>query len=163
MTIGNLIKRYGWTEESVKKLIHSRMKNVPIGRASRTSLRFFIPLYKKLRKACIGRKDIRWGIGNSSELWLRNKEKDRLFFYDFSIESLKVIIEFNGSKFHAKTEKDKLLYRSAKVQMETDALKKRTAEKFGYSVLVVWDYEANTSKMEEMFKYIRNRMKYETM
>lgn len=163
MSVGNLKSVYGWTDEEIKKLIESRRNSVSFGKASKESLRFFVPLYRKLRKAGIDKDDVCWGIGKSSELWLHNIVQDRVFFYDFAIKSLKIIVEFNGSKFHAKTENDKLLYRNAKTQMATDAIKKKTAEDLGYAFFVVWDYEATVSRIDEMFGAIQVRRINETV
>lgn len=88
------------------ELKEKRTNIVPFGKASKESLKLFIPLYKYLRKNNILREDIYFGISGSNEYFLRSM-KDKLFCkYDFTILSHKLIIEYDGIYWHNDKEKD---------------------------------------------------------
>ena len=76
------------------------MKNCNIrgAAASAASLFYFMPFKNFLLNEDLNCNDIMVGDGVSKELKL--VEDGRLFFYDFTIESLKIIIEFDGVAFH---------------------------------------------------------------
>lgn len=85
--------------------------------------------------------------------------------YDFCIENIKLIIEFNGDFFHANpiTYKpdDLLEFKKLTAQeiWDKDAAKIKLAEDAGYKVIVVWesDYKSNKQKViSELLEIINN-------
>lgn len=135
-------------------------KAVRWGKASKQSLEYFIPLYKKLRKFGIAKDDLYFGITGSSEYRLKGEFGTRI--YDFCILSHKIIIEFHGMAFHAKTEEDskcrdnpfgETLYTSWK----NDCYKKLLAIQNGFDIIELWSDEEspNTSKLEDLLTKLR--------
>lgn len=83
------------------------------------------------------------------ETWLRYKVKDHnnYFFYDFSIMSLKILIEYNGDYWH----RNPKFYEATEENIEIwkkDEFKKEIAEEQGFQILYVWDsdYKENKEK-----------------
>lgn len=131
---------YGY--ERAKEIIASR--SVPFGKASKESLKYFIPLYKWLRKKGYMRGDVKFGIKGSKEKYICVNKK--LYFYDLTIESLNVIIEFNGTAFHPKTRdqsgwKSPFKGYSAAECFDDYEKKVRCANDAGYDVFIVWSDE----------------------
>lgn len=94
------IKKYGEVDGlKIFKRKKEKLHEFYRGRASKESLKFLIPLYKKLRENGIERNDIYIGLKGSKEYFLID-EHNKIYFYDFTILSKKIIIEYNGEKFH---------------------------------------------------------------
>lgn len=100
-----MIKRHG--EEKGTYLFNKRiekytksMEGKRSGYTSKESKRFFIPLYKKLRRLGYNKEDIKWGIKGSKEWFLTRDVGNKVYFYDFTIPSKKLIIEYNGIGWH---------------------------------------------------------------
>ncbi len=136
------------------------------GIASAESLKYFIPLYKKLRKSGILRDDIYLGINGSKEWFLSDRETKSFFLYDFTIRSLKIIIEYNGFIFHPNPEKlttqewekwttpFSTCKKTADQKYELDCLKLEVAKSKGFKVLEIWsndDFENNWQKIKSIF------------
>jgi 5-methylcytosine-specific restriction endonuclease McrA len=102
------LRKCNFDESSAKKLFMElkQKRCIPLGRASKESLRYFIPLYKYLRNNGIDKSDIYWGISGSNEYWLRDVNNNLFFMYDFTILSHKLIIEYDGIRWHNDKEKD---------------------------------------------------------
>jgi hypothetical protein len=79
---------------------------VPIGKASKESLRYFIPLYRFLRSSGIKRTDIYLGISGSQEYFIFDQETKKFRLYDFVILSKKLILEYDGKYWHSNKEYD---------------------------------------------------------
>lgn len=151
----NRILKY---KDSMQKILSSKKIN---GSVSKESLKFFIPFYKKIRKLGISRDDINFGINGSREFFI----KDLLFdyntgrFYDFTIKSLKIIIEYNGSFWHPTNREDWknpwISYDDAKY---TDQYKEKLAKNFGMDYFIVWDFDNKTDKMEMLLNYVKEKM-----
>ena len=67
-------------------------KMVSFSNASKESLNVFLPLYNKYKNDVL----VYIGIDESNEYFLRDGKS--IYFYDFTIPSLKIIVEYNGSK-----------------------------------------------------------------
>lgn len=98
------IDKYGHIEGNEKYDDRLKKRIVPMSKSSKEAYHFFIPIYKFLRKNGIEKNDIYWGIGHSNE-WFINTNGS-IFFYDFTIPKLNIILEYNGIKFHPKSEWD---------------------------------------------------------
>ena len=88
-----------------------------------------------------------------SELFIYDTENKRIFFYDLYIDKYKLIIEYNGSKFHPsplltdierENWKQLCTYKSAYTVDENDLKKKNLAIAKGYKIISVWDYQVNS-------------------
>lgn len=103
VTINSFVKKYGEEEGKRQYLLYRQKTVVPFCKASKTSLKIFIPIYKFLRNNNISRSDIYLGVNGSKEYFIRNGVN--FYSYDFVVKSKKIIIEFHGSKFHPNYEK----------------------------------------------------------
>lgn len=127
MSIENLRNRYGWTEDRLIALSRKRRTSVKFGRASKESLKVFLPLYKWLRRRGYARDDILFGVSGSYEFSLL--QDSRIYYYDFLIKPLNLIIEFNGVLFHARKDTDNLLYNHSAIEVQKkDEIKKKSGD-----------------------------------
>lgn len=142
-TIEGYIERYG--EENGRKEYNKTMEKKALGTpTSKESLKFFIPIYKQIRKY-ISKEDIFWGISGSKEYFLWDSENSKIFFYDFTILSKKIIIEYHGKRWHPnpswdleKWEKWELFGVNANEKRYLDMYKNSVAEKKGFTVIEVF-------------------------
>lgn len=141
MSFENLRNNYGWSEEQIIQLRKQRCSSVPFGRASKESLKLFLPLYKWLRRNGVQRTDILFGVNGSKEFQLVTN--DYLFSYDFTIKNLKIIIEFHGIKFHARDKDDILVRGKSEDIILRDEMKKNAAIENGFDVLIMWSDETD--------------------
>jgi len=118
-------------------------KMVGFCKASKESLTVLMPVYEKYNDKI----RIYLGIDGNTEYFLR--DDDSIRFYDFTIPELKIIVEFNGSKFHANAEllseqqllewKSLFSNESADLVIAKDTVKRKIAECHGYTLLTIWD------------------------
>jgi len=95
----------GDLEESFKQYKNTIIKKtVSLGKASKISLSFFIPLYDILIKIGFHDEDLFFGYENKKEFFLYNEVDRQIRFYDFAIKSKKILIEFDGLVFHPQNE-----------------------------------------------------------
>lgn len=107
-----------------------KKRTIGFNRSSKEAFRFLLPIYKFLRKHDIDKKEIYWGVGSSNE-WFINCD-NCLFFYDFTIPSLRIIIEFHGIVFHPKENEHSWISiygETYENKYSIDKLKKEIAEK----------------------------------
>lgn len=112
--------------------------------ASKLSLKYFIPLIKWLQNEYnLDLNDIKIGYKDSKEKiinYIDNNNRTRFVRYDFCIESLKIIIEFDGIFYHPpKDDSEKELLNwfhpfniNPYYLLEQDELKEKLAIKNGY-------------------------------
>lgn len=116
--------------------------------SSRESILFFIKVYKILRNNGIMIDDIKWGIKGSKEFFLYDSDRNKIFWYDFTILSKKIIIEYHGSRWHPnpKWDKDKLdrwslFGMSSSDKLLFDDYKNSIARNNGFHLIELWDHE----------------------
>ncbi len=160
------IDKYG---EEVGNLMYDdilKKRIVSMSKCSIESYRFLIPIYKHLRKSGISLDDIYWGVGKSNE-WFLNRDGN-LFFYDFTIRSLGIIIEYHGIKFHPKRglnneelKKWKCLYSNIGYdeKLNMDILKEKIAIKCGFDYYYVYSDDNLLEKQEYLIKIINDKIK----
>jgi very-short-patch-repair endonuclease len=167
-SLPNCVEYYlelGYDELQSAELVRKEQSKrlVSFGSASKESLRIFVSLYKYLRRLGLSRKEIWWGIGGSSEYFI--KSKHRVCFYDFVIPKLKLIIEYNGSRYHPtkstlKCEKKcrRIVgcknIEDAKFKYKKDQQKLRIAKKNGFDVLVLWDTISTEENIAKVKKFV---------
>lgn len=152
----DLIEKYG--EEEAAQIIRNRQKGkAALTKASKSSYKYFLPLYELLTQTHdILKEDVCWGVGEDNEfLIIKNNKR---YYYDFTILSLKIIIEFNGHKFHPKTPDD-VNWRNPYVPELTafqkyteDRKKEQVAIEQGFRVITVFDN--NLPSIENLIKDI---------
>lgn len=93
-----------------------------------------------------------FGVSGSTEFSLMGDE--RVYFYDFLIKPLKVLIEYNGVLFHARNETDTLLFgHNALDIMKKDQLKEEVALRNGFRLFVVWSDDIEVLDKLQTFIY----------
>jgi hypothetical protein len=132
------------------------------GKASKESLKILIPLYKFCRKLGIQRNDIMIGITGSKEFSLRDNKK--IFYFDFTISSLKIIIEYNRYEFHPDPEimshdeikNFKYPYKNISITSKIEHEKKKhlIAKDNGYNIIKFWSHKPYNSQIESIKKEI---------
>jgi very-short-patch-repair endonuclease len=161
ITIDNLKKKYGTYEEALSRYNDWRKKvSVPICRASKESLETFEPLIDILiNQFDVKIEDIYIGHKEKSEFFIRKDEF--LYFYDFTIRSKKIIIEFNGVLFHPKLENtdwinpfDKKI--DSKTAYNKQQNKIKIAVESGFKVLEIWSDEDNN--LDRCVNFIKNNI-----
>lgn len=114
------------------------------GRSSKESLKIFDRIAQQVSHlpiTCI------YGHENGCEWWLKTQD-NKIKYYDFTIPELKIIIEYNGEKYHPNTSKlsqQELLewktpYTNTTAQevIRNDEIKRRTALAYGYTIKYIW-------------------------
>jgi very-short-patch-repair endonuclease len=152
--------------------IFETQKNLKVKflKASKASLKILQPLYTFLIDNNIFDKDdIFLGIEGVKEFFI--KTVNNIYFYDFTIKSKKIIVEYNGKAWHPNWEKysiedciknfsNKKI--DAKKAIEKDKNKINTAKENGFNVLILWEedgYDYNQQKLKNFL--IQNNINYE--
>lgn len=116
------------------------------GKASKLSLSTFRDVESYLVEShSISADDIWIGDDTRREYFLWDKKEKRIYFYDFTIPSKKIIIEYNGCYYHPKNKEDD------EVKWEYDQRKLQVAKENGFFVVVVWD-DTSIKKNQEYLK-----------
>jgi len=128
-----------------------------IGKASKESLIIFNPLIEWcINNINILIDDIYIGIDDKKEYFIPYNKK--IFFYDFTIKSKKIIIEFNGVLFHAKDEfsnwNNPFTNESAFDNIKRNELKKNIAINNGFKLIEIWSDEDPIINLELCKKFI---------
>lgn len=152
----NAIKEHGIVAADaflIKKLKGNRarfLKNSFGPRVSKESTKYLGILYNFLQENGFNDKDVLWGK-TEKVIYLTENSFAKRRYYDFCVEKLKIIIEYNGSAFHV--DKEKLSEHdfnnwvspwgtSAEMSYSYDKVKKELAESHGYDVYYIWDKSA---------------------
>lgn len=105
------------------------------------------------------------GLFGEHEYFIRDNSKNTLYFYDYTLLDLKIIVEYNGSIWHPNKEvftteayknwkhpfNDEI---SADDIYNKDKYKINFAKSNGYNIIVVWDFDKN--KKEKVINFIQD-------
>ena len=158
----NFIRVHG-LEEGTKRWNNYKNSNAGYN-ASKQSLDFFEPLTKHLINKGIDSEDI-WFGGNDS-IEFKIETKDKLYSYDYTILSKKIIIEFNGNHVHPSKEllgenwndwKCAWTGESADEKHSQDMKKLKIAENEGFTVIEIWDYEDKSEALEYCIRLVEDK------
>lgn len=143
-------------------------KCVSLGKASKESLEIFIPIRDWLLSKGFKNEDILFGVSGSKEICIYNKESKKRYYYDFCIQSLNLIIEYNGETFHPNYNKYKMEYlkenwshpynkeiNSSDI-IKSDKIKIKNAISNGYDIHIIWS--SDIDKVEHIKKIIKNKI-----
>jgi very-short-patch-repair endonuclease len=142
-----------------KNFISSMNSSVVANRASKESLKFFVPLYKKCRKLGLSKNEIYFGMGSSREFFIRKKQhKNGGNFYDFTIPKLKIVVEYNGLFWHPR---EKSKWRNPWFTFEEaqkrDEERKKLCEERGFELYEVWSDSDMVEQINRIFKKIEEK------
>lgn len=160
-TLENFIKKYGEKigVDKYREMVENRKIN-STKYSSKQATKFFLVLYKKLRKiGVIGPKEPYFAISGSKERFILDQKNKKIFFYDFCIEKLKIIVEYHGTVFHPREDLEwkQIFEGMAKTKEEAylkEIHKETTAKNKGYDYLVVWSDADERSEIEKLVNYI---------
>jgi very-short-patch-repair endonuclease len=140
--IKSYIEKYG-KEEGTKRFFE--MVNKSRGNAkitvSKSSQKFFNRLYKKLNKSL--RDQVRYHSLNGEKEVIESSIK--YYLLDFCLTEKRLVIEYNGSYWHANPEKydetfvNKTTGKTAEEIWESDKRKIEFLESEGYKVKIIWE------------------------
>lgn len=123
--------------------------NQKINRVSKESLKYFIKLeeiFNARGYSCRYGMDELPLVLNLNEYNLY--KKNRMFFYDFCVPDLNLIIEYHGKRFHDDIDYDKTIGTTVEqllnVEYNKDFYKKWFAESRGYEVLILRSWSITT-------------------
>jgi len=113
------------------------------GKASKESMLVFGELYNWCIEIGLSEDDIYIGNENKSEFFIQTGK--RVYFYDFTIRSEKLIIEFHGTTFHVREDDpDRKKWRNPftnenwKTNVKKTRIKNKVATKRGFKILEIW-------------------------
>ncbi len=133
-------------------------RTVNFSKSSKEAYHFFVPIYKYLRKSGLRLSDIYWGVGSSNEWFINNSEY--VFFYDFTIKPIKLIIEYHGSSFHPKENDSNWVSPYGidyQTQLQIDKLKERIAIESGFDYISVYS-DDKSNKQKSIIEYITKKL-----
>ena len=146
--VDSFIERHGDSglekyEQACKKRYETRLsrhgKIFDNPGVSKSSLRFFVPLYRLLRKSGFKKEDIMWGIKGAREFTTRDPETNSSYSYDFTILSKKLILEFNDPFWHPREpEKWNNPFRTYEELFNKDKQKLKVVRRFGFDIIYIW-------------------------
>ena len=135
-------------------------------KASKASLKVFIPLIKKLlNKNIISNEDYYIGFEDKNEYFIANSNKF-FYSYDFTIPKYNIIIEFNGKLWHPRKNDYDGDYNNdcyfgfipAEKELE-DKNKINQAKLKGFYVLEIWDYDTIDKNIDKCYSFIMENIK----
>lgn len=167
------LKKSGGDHKMAQKIYEERCltKSIMFGKASKESLGVFSIIFDWLLENGFSKKDVLYGVEGSYEICLYDSITKYRYYYDFCIEPLKLIIEYNGEKFHPNYEKFSRNYlvenfkhpydRTTSVDefIKKDKDKIQNALNHGYDIHVIWS--SDEDKIEKIKKIIKNKINYE--
>lgn len=136
-----------------------------MSRASKESLRLFIPLIEKLKNAeILNMVDYYIGIDDKREWFIHNGKS--ICLYDFCIPELAIIVEYHGECFHPNIRKYSLeelkTWKSPfgltlNNAIAKDKLKRELAIEKGFHIIEVYSSEDISGHVETIFNLINER------
>lgn len=130
-------------------------------RVSKSSIKFFDECLNRLQKEGIKFKKVYYNE-NEWDFW--DYETKRIYFYDFCIPEIKILIEYNGIMYHPKywmmpEEELKLWNSPYKVngitQRDIDIRKETLAKERGFRFLTIWEDEEIESSYTKAINFIK--------
>lgn len=127
------------------------------GYVSKESLKFFIPLYKYCRKLGLKREDIFLGVTGSKEFFIKdnNANYNTGKFYDFTIKSLKIIVEYNGTYWHPRNREEWKNPTDFDTALASDIYKQNLAKNIGMDYNVVWSDDDKVEALNYLKQHIK--------
>ena len=159
----NFIRVHG-IEEGSKRWLNYKNSNAGYF-ASQASLDFFKPITDALLNKGLEINDLWFGGDDSFEFKIESNEK--LYSYDYTILPLKLIFEFNGHHVHPSKEllgekwnewRCAWTGETADEKHSADMEKISIAEKEGFTVIEIWDYEDKNNAFEKCMDLINQRI-----
>lgn len=155
ITLDNMIRIYGEMEGKIR---YEKYINTSHCFYSKISKELFDEISDQFKNV-----DFKYA---DTEMGLYDNINHKYNKYDFTDTKNKLIIEFNGEHFHAKTPDDKNFFNpynpelTAAEQYKLDEDKKICAERNGYKILYIWENEYKNNKqfvLKKCLNFLRNK------
>lgn len=135
-------------------------------KVSKTSVLFFTEVLTRLQKENIqfDNTDV---YMNTNEYYIYDRELKTIYFYDFCIPKIKIMVEFNGIKYHPlptlsenelKNWKSLFYNVSGTYQRARDLRKEEIAISKGFNFLTVWDNDEIENSLNNVITLIKNNL-----
>jgi len=161
--LNSLQLKYGETD-GYNKWKASKLKSIATqfsgGSVSKESIRFFIPLYKFCRRLGIPKEKIYFGIKGSREFFIKdmNISHNGGKFYDFTISSIKTVIEYHGCFWHPRNDIEwKNPWMSLAEATKSDIHREVLAKNAGMDYNIVWSDDNLSNRLEELKILIKEK------
>lgn len=166
-TLDNYQKRYG-VDAGLKKFIEYNT-NSRVVHNSKASVKFFTALDSKLKSVKGYNSLSAYFAPKNKEFCKYDVDLSRVYFYDYAVPSIGIIVEYNGDLYHAnpKTYKPTDIPRfrgntlTAAEIWEYDDRKAEVAKTHGYDILYVWDSDTSAnfdSELKRVYDEIKSRI-----
>jgi len=160
------IHRYNMTQEEARIAV-SKFQYRSSNCISKESLILFSKIEKIILENKISNIEFRYGHNNKrqGEMSLYDEDRNTVYYYDFTVLPLNVIIEYHGSCWHPNPtlltlEKDKNNWRQLKSNKSYDDIflkdlrKKEIAIKNGFRYYEIWDTDNFDEKIKKILEDI---------
>lgn len=167
-SLENFVLKYG--DEGEEKFKQYRENGKSCGIASKSANAFFDGLHKRLLGEVKDYQKLSVYFDSLNKEFVKyDPYLRRAFFFDFTIPSARVIIEYNGDLYHANPQQyspsDVPPFpgnkKTAKEIWEADEVKRKVAEANGFHVIYVWEGDVKTNAnahYDRIIDEIRNRI-----
>jgi hypothetical protein len=157
----SILEEFNGDDKIADKIFIERIINISKSRfnkASKSSMKIFNQLIDICDKNNL---TYNCGIKNTSEYYIFSNINKRVYFYDFTIISLKLIFEFQGMKFHSKFEN--IGFNELGIDLTNkflnDRNKKELAEKNGFEVIYLWEEDGFEHNIQKSTSILLDRIK----
>lgn len=153
------VDKYG---DETGNLIYNEIlskRTVGFNKSSKEAFLFLLPIYKFIRNGGIEMSDVYWGVGSSNEWFIKNDKS--IFFYDFFIKPLNIIIEYHGVAFHPKRGDENWISPHGvkyDFKIKIDDIKRELAVNSGFDYLYVYSDDNLKTKQIEFIEYIKTKL-----
>jgi hypothetical protein len=153
------VDKYG---DETGNLIYNEIlskRTVGFNKSSKEAFLFLLPIYKFIRNEGIEISDVYWGVGSSNEWFIKNDKS--IFFYDFFIKPLNIIIEYHGVAFHPKRGDENWISPHGvkyDFKIKIDDIKRELAVNSGFDYLYVYSDDNLKTKQIEFIEYIKLKL-----
>lgn len=154
-------KKYLQCIEKYKKSMKERLPEKKCaGYVSKEGKKFFIILYRRVRKLGITRDEIYFGIDGSREFFLRKEQKkNEGRFVDFCIPKINICVEYNGTFWHARSlETWKNPFVDYEYSLYKDNELKLLCERRNFDLITVWSDEDKNKAIDNIIRRIHDKL-----
>lgn len=168
-TIDRFVQKYGQQEGRIKfNQYLEKLQNTKFFRVSAASIQFFYPIYLSLLDIGFKDDDIYFGgVENKKQYKIsyynQKYKRNSNYFYDFTILSKRIIIEYNGSYYHPKNDNKLQIQQwnannkdDGNLILQRDIDKKNKALENNFSYLIIWDDQQKLQNIKKIINFLKN-------
>jgi hypothetical protein len=161
-------KKYMETKNKMSGSWNPKSANSVSFSSSQSANAFFKKIYKFVRRLGFTRHEMTFKLNFGKEFWIKKDKK--IYFYDFVLHPLRLIVEFNGEHVHVDpglSLEEKLKWKHAFSKMdafsieEYDKQKNIAAAARGYKIIYVW-YKDQESGFNSIVDFLKEKYNHGT-